>query len=89
MESFGGLEFQPTIWVDITQTFELKKQMLESHESQVKWLKEWRGTDLVARMDVQSRYRGMQCGIQYAEAFCALYAARRVRAHDLLPIGDV
>ena len=87
MESFGGHDFQPTIWVDITQTFELKKQMLESHESQVKWLKKWRGTDLVARMEVQSGYRGMQCGVQYAEAFHTLYAARRVPAHDLLPIG--
>ncbi len=87
MESANGHDFQPTIWVEITDTFEVKKRALECHESQVKWLKEWRGTDIVAQMEAQSRYRGMQCGVRYAEAFRPLFAARRVRAYDFLPVG--
>jgi LmbE family N-acetylglucosaminyl deacetylase len=85
MEASGGHEFRPTIWVDITDTFELKKKMLECHDSQVSWLKEWRGTDIVAKMEAQSLYRGSQSGVKYAEAFTALYASQRVRALDLLP----
>ena len=89
MESADGHDFQPTIWVDITTTFELKKQMLECHASQVKWLKYWRGVDLVAKMEAQARYRGMQSGVEYAEAFTMLYAHQRVRALDFLPVGGI
>ena len=84
MEASNGHEFLPTIWVDITETFELKARMLECHESQVKWLKKWRDMDLLAQLEALSRYRGMQCGVQYAEAFRELYAAKRVRARDFL-----
>lgn len=86
MEASGGHEFRPTIWIDITETFALKKQMLECHQSQVTWLKKWRGVDIVAKMEAQSQYRGSQSGVRYAEAFTALYASQRVRALDLLPI---
>ena len=84
MEAANGHEFLPTIWVDITETFELKKRMLECHESQVKWLKKWRDADIVAQLEVLARYRGMQCGVEYAEVFRELYAAKRVRARDYL-----
>lgn len=87
MEAAGGHAFQPTIWIDITETFELKQQMLECHASQVKWLKHWRGIDLVAKMEAQARHRGMQSGVEYAEAFAVLYAHQRVRALDFLPVG--
>lgn len=86
MEAIGGHEFRPTIWVDITETYELKKKMLQCHESQVTWLKKWRGTDILAKMEAQSRYRGMQSGVEYAEVFTALYASQRVRAIDFLPV---
>lgn len=89
MEPSGGLEFEPTIWVDISETFELKKQMLERHESQVKWLKEWRNTDIVAQIEAQSRYRGMQCGVQYAEVFRPVLASKRIRPYDFLPVGGI
>lgn len=85
MEAAGGHEFRPTIWVDIADTFTLKKQMLECHGSQVSWLKKWRSIDIVAGMEAQSRSRGMQCGVKYAEAFTMLYASHRVRALELLP----
>lgn len=86
MEAIGGHEFRPTIWIDITETFQLKKEMLKCHESQVEWLKKWRGTDIIAKMEAQSRYRGMQSGVEYAEVFTALYASQRVQAIDFLPV---
>lgn len=86
MEAVVGHAFEPTIWVDITATFELKRRMMECHESQVKWLKEWRNSDIVAQIEAQSRFRGLQCGVQYAEVFRPLFAARRVRPYDLLPM---
>lgn len=86
MEAAGGHEFRPTVWVDITDTFPMKKKMLECHDSQVSWLKKWRGTDIVAKMEAQSLYRGSQCGVKYAEAFTALYASQRVRALEFLPV---
>lgn len=86
MDSVLGLDFEPTYWIDISDTFELKQRMLECHESQVKWLKEWRNSDLVAHMQAQARYRGMQCGVEYAEVFRSLTVARRVRALQTLPI---
>lgn len=86
MEASGGHEFRPTIWVDISETFELKKRMLECHDSQVSWLKKWRGMDIVAKMEAQALYRGSQSGVKYAEVFTALYASQRVRALDLLPV---
>ena len=86
MEAAGGHEFLPTIWIDITDTFSLKKQMLECHKSQVDWLKYWRDLDLVAKMEAQSRHRGSQCGVQFAEAFTMVTAHQRVRALDFLPV---
>ncbi len=86
MEASGGHEFRPTIWVNITDTFALKKEMLQCHDSQISWLKKWRGTDLVAKMEAQALYRGSQSGVKYAEVFTALYASQRVRALDFLPI---
>ena len=75
MEPAAGLNFQPTEYVDITDEMDLKSRMLECHESQVVWLRDHDGQDVVENMKVTSRFRGMQCGVKYAEGFrqCQVY----------------
>lgn len=54
--------------VDITSTFELKRDMLACHESQRNWLRRQHGID--EYMDMQQRWsthRGQQAGVKYAE----------------------
>lgn len=78
METLGGLEFEPTEWVDISPVIEIKREMVACHASQLEPLEieQHRGAELL---------RGMQCGVQYAEAFRPCLRWLRVRSHRLLP----
>src|SRR3954464_3696896 len=64
-----GLGFHPTEYVDVTATIETKVAMLEAHESQLTWLRDHDGIDVVEQMRVATRFRGLQCGVTYAEGF--------------------
>ena len=59
--------------VDIESS--LKLQMLECHESQVVWMRDHDGIDFPDMVKTCSRYRGYQCGAEYAEGFkqCQVY----------------
>lgn len=87
-EPAQGLKFVPEEYVDITDTFEIKKQMLACHESQIAWMRDNYPDNDVPFFDgieITGRYRGMQAGVQYAEGFiCARYAFR-VPSQRLLP----
>jgi len=69
MDTLVGLKFQPTHYVDITDFFEIKKKMLLCHESQYKWIKEHLLSDPINLIETMSKFRGLQCGVLYAEAF--------------------
>ena len=56
-----GLGFQPTEYVDVTSTIETKVAMLEAHESQLTWLRDHDGIDIVEQMRAATRFRGLQC----------------------------
>ena len=71
--------------VDITEEMELKKAMLRKHESQVKWLMEHDGIDVLEKQIVQARFRGLGCGVTYAEGFTQLNGKGRMRPYRLLP----
>lgn len=75
MDNLGGNEFLPTEYVDITEEMELKLEMLECHESQLKWMREHDNIDFADMVKTISKYRGYQCGAKYAEAFsqCMVY----------------
>ena len=75
MDNLGGNEFLPTEYVDITEEMELKLEMLECHESQLKWMREHDNIDFADMVKTISKYRGYQCGSKYAEAFsqCMVY----------------
>lgn len=75
MDNLGGNEFLPTEYVDITDEIDLKLEMLECHESQLKWMREHDNIDFADMVRTISKYRGYQCGATYAEAFsqCMVY----------------
>ncbi|MCH7990722.1 MAG: PIG-L family deacetylase [Planctomycetes bacterium] len=56
--------------VDISSTFELKRQMLACHESQRSWLRKQHGIDeYLDRAERWSAARGTEINAQYGEAF--------------------
>lgn len=80
-----GINFVPTEYVDITEEMELKEQMLCCHKSQLVWLKEHDGIDIVEMQRIHAADRGSQCMVKYAEGFCQLLASQRMRTYRLLP----
>jgi len=85
MDTLSGLGFTPDEFVDITDVFETKLQMLLCHESS---LAPWRGhpvLDSVEMMEVSARYRGIQANVRYAEAFRRDRKWGWATAHRFLP----
>ena len=75
MDTLAGVNFNPTMYVDVADTIDLKLKMLECHESQVVWMRDHDGIDFPDMVRTCSRYRGYQCGAEYAEGFrqCQVY----------------
>ncbi|WP_437204222.1 PIG-L deacetylase family protein [Planctomicrobium sp. SH664] len=75
MDPIGGTDWfgQPIpadFIVDVTETFELKQQMLACHASQREWLRQQHGMD--EYLDSTRRWceqRGSEIGVQYGEGF--------------------
>jgi len=85
MDSVMGLGFQPTEYVDVSDVIETKTSMLEAHQSQLVWLRDHDGVDIVEQMRVATRFRGLQCGAQYAEGFIPCLTWLRGTTRRLLP----
>jgi LmbE family N-acetylglucosaminyl deacetylase len=75
MENSGLLNCDPTEYVDITDHIETKLKMLSMHESQITWLGDHDGNDVIENTRMFARVRGIQCGVKYAEGFrqCQVY----------------
>jgi N-acetylglucosamine malate deacetylase 1 len=85
MDTSAGLDWQPTHYVDISDVFERKCELLQLYKSQMRNMKQFGGWDLVTYARIVGAFRGLQCGVQYAEAFKPALAWPRVRAGNLLP----
>jgi LmbE family N-acetylglucosaminyl deacetylase len=85
MDTVAGVNFLPIEYVDITPVFEKKREMLACHQSQIKFLKERDGIDLLDMMTIMARFRGFQCGVTYAEGFQKFEAYLRNTPKRLLP----
>lgn len=85
MDNLAGMNFNPTEYVDITDEIDLKIDMLECHESQLKWMRDHDNIDFAEFVRTCSRFRGLQCGVQYAEAFTQEYVWPKVVTKRLLP----
>lgn len=85
METISGLGFSPTEFVDVTGVIDVKAAMLEAHESQLSWLRDHDGVDIVQQMKTTNAYRGQQCGVAYAESFTPCLTWLRGTTRRLLP----
>jgi len=85
MDNLGGINFSPAEYVDITGVMDVKRRMLECHQSQVKPMRELAQTDLPELIEIQARFRGFAAGCRYAEGFTRLDAYQRGLTKRILP----
>ena len=85
MDTLAGVNFLPTEYVDITETIDLKLEMLECHVSQMKWMRDHDHIDFAEFVKTCARFRGLQCGVQYAEAFKPCLAWPKLTTKRMLP----
>ena len=85
MDNLGGLDFVPTDYVDISDEIDLKLEMLECHESQLKWMRDHDNIDFAEFVKTCARYRGLQCNSMYAEGFKQCLVYPKILPMRLLP----
>ena len=75
MDTLAGVGFNPTEYVDVSDFIDKKLDMLKCHDSQIAWMRDHDGIDFPDMVKTCSRYRGYQCGADYAEGFrqCRVY----------------
>lgn len=83
MDSLAGVNFQPDLYVDISDVIDIKMNMLNCHESQLKWMREHDNIDFADFVKTCAKYRGFQCGVTYAEGFkqCKAYLKQSTVRH--------
>ena len=89
-EPVNGLGFVPTEYVDITDYMDKKMEMCLCHQSQISWMQDnYKDTladqNFFEQYKTIARYRGIQCGVQYAEGFRMANDAFRVVPYRVLP----
>lgn len=85
MDTLAGVDFLPTEYVDISEVIELKLEALACHESQIVWMRDHDGIDFLDFVRTCSKFRGLQCGVQYAEGFTQSRVWPRLTTRRLLP----
>jgi len=85
IDTLAGVNFQPEEYVDITETIEVKIEANNCHQTQIKWLLEHDKIDFLDFVRTVSKFRGLQCGVAYAEGFKKCVAWPRINTMRLLP----
>ena len=85
MDTVGGVGTVPTEYVDISEFIDLKLEMLNCHESQIKWMLEHDHIDFTEFVRTCAAFRGLQCGVAYAEGFTKCNFWPKVVPGTLLP----
>lgn len=85
VESTAGLSFEPAHYVDISDVFAEKLRLIELHASQAANMRAWAGFTLVRYAEVINSFRGLQCGVAFAEGFRPSLSWPRLRPGALLP----
>lgn len=69
MDTVNGRYFEPTDYVNISNTIDIKREMVSAYQSQISYIKQYFGIDLLEQVEIIARFRGHQAGVRYAEAF--------------------
>ncbi len=69
MEPPPGVEFMPDEFVDISKVIGTKRELVSCHKSQDTWLKNQYGISYIEFTETIAKFRGLQCGVKYAEGF--------------------
>ena len=69
MEGIEGAYFTPQIFVDVSETFELKMKGVGCHTSQLHTIDDEDYVDIFHTIEVIASFRGLQCKSRVAEAF--------------------
>lgn len=85
MDTIAGVGFMPQEYVDISDCIDLKLEALSCHVSQITWMMEHDKIDFLDFVKTCSKYRGLQCGVSYAEAFSVCNTWPRMTTDRLLP----
>ncbi len=85
MDNLAGLGFIPTEYVDISEEIDLKLEMLECHESQLKWMRDHDHIDFADFVKTCAKYRGLQSNCQYAEGFTQCLVYPKIQPMRMLP----
>ncbi len=85
MDTPAGVNFEPELYVDITETFATKVEMVGKHTSQNSWMKDLFGYEMEAFLEIPAKFRGLQAGVRMAEAFRPSIRWGRTFVRHLLP----
>jgi len=88
-DTSSGVNFQPTEYVDITEFLDVKVRMMVAHKSQLEWIGQRHKAEVqdhvAEEFRATARFRGMQCGVKYAEAYRICPTAGRAVTWRVLP----
>ena len=87
MDTIAGVNFDPQIYVDISDVFERKVELVRCHESQASWMVDLFGYELEEFLELPAKWRGLQCRRPLAEAFRPSYRWARQFTEHYLPAG--
>ena len=85
MDACMGVNFVPELYVDITDVFDKKVELLNCHESQNVWIEKMFNCTLRDFLEIPAKYRGLQSGCKMAEAFRPSYRWGRMFTEHYLP----
>lgn len=85
MDTVAGVNFLPAEYVDVSAVIEQKLQALDCHVSQIRWLRDHDGIDFLDFVRTVAKFRGLQCGVPYAEGFRLCQTWPRIPTTRLLP----
>lgn len=84
-EPLGPILFPATHYVDISEEFDGKVDLLKNHVSQEEALQQALGAGLRELCGKQAAFRGQQVGCVYAECFCPMEARGAIKPYPVLP----
>jgi len=89
MDTIAGVNFEPEMYVDISETFSRKIELVACHKSQNVWMKDLFGYEMDAFLEIPAKFRGLQAGVRMAEAFRPSFRWGRTFTEHYLPDGLV